>query len=236
LGEDALSWAHTEQRRAILWLRADGPHSFTHARGAMKLVVVPIAGLVLFLGLAKAPAADDKIVESPWYPLKIGTKWHYKVGANKFSMHVTKHEKVGDAVCGLVETSKDGNVVTSEQVGVKDDGVYRYSIAGQKPDVPFRILKLPPKNGDTWKVETKIAGQGFNGSFKLNEEDVTVPAGKYKTMHALSDGFAVPGDDGGKIKIVFQFWFAEKVGLVKQTIQFGERPELVIELEKFEAP
>src|SRR5271156_5038595 len=113
----------------------------------MQRVVVPVVGVWLALAVASAGAQEEKVLESPWYPLKIGTKWHYKVGANKFSMNVAKHEKVGDVMCGVLETSKDGMVLTSEQIGIKADGVYRYGIAGQKADVPFCILKLPPKNG-----------------------------------------------------------------------------------------
>jgi len=202
----------------------------------MNRVVTPLAGLLIVLGLSRAPAADEKIKESPYYPLKIGTKWHYRVGANSFVMHVAKHEKVDGTVCALLETSRDGQVLTNEQIGIKDDGIYRFSIAGQKPDNPFRILKLPAKKGDTWKVESKIGAQSFKGSFTVGEAEVTVPAGKYKAITAASDGFEIPDDNGNFLKITFNFWFVEKVGLVKQTIKIADKPEVVIELEKYEAP
>jgi hypothetical protein len=200
----------------------------------MRLNVIPLACLVILLGLSRAPAADDKIKESSYYPLKVGTKWTYKAGGSMFVIQVAKHEKIGDVVCGVLETAKDGNVIATEHVGVTGDGIYRYSVAGQKPDNPFRILKLPPKKGDSWKVEAKVGGQVFNGSFKLDEAEITVPAGKYKTFAAASDGFQLDDGNGNQIKISFKFWFAEKVGLVKQTIQVADKPELVIELEKFE--
>jgi len=200
----------------------------------MKRIISSLT-LLLLLGLVSARAADDTVLETPYYPLKVGSKWTYKVGGSAFTIEVAKHEKVGDVMCALLETSKDGQVVTSEHVGVKTDGVYRYTISGQKPDAPFRILKLPAKKGESWKVEAKIAGQGFNGSFTAGDADITTPAGKFKTVTAFSDGFEVPDPNGGTLKITFKFWFAEKVGLVKQTIGVGDRPEVVIELEKYEA-
>jgi hypothetical protein len=199
----------------------------------MRRKVVLACSLIL-LGLMSTPAADDKIKDSPYYPLKVGTKWTYKVGTNSFNMQVTKHEKVGEVLCGVIETSKDGNVVLTEYVGVKDDGVYRFSPAGDKVDA-YRVLKLPPKKGDSWKVELKMGGQVFKGAFKVDEAEITVPAGKYKTFVATSDGFEVTDPNGNQLKLVLKSWFAEKVGLVKNSIKLADKPEVIVELEKFES-
>lgn len=198
----------------------------------MKLGIVPLAGLLLFLNLAGA--ADDKVKDSTYFPLKIGTKRHYRVGATKLILQVAKHEKVGDVMCALIETLKDGNIVTTEHVAVKDDGVFVYSNSGQKPDMPFQIMKLPPKKGDTWTVMVKFMNAELKGNFTSGEEEVTVPAGKYQAVTATSSGFQAPDGEGNMQDIVFKFWYAPKVGQVKQTIKIGKRPEIAIELEKFE--
>jgi hypothetical protein len=201
----------------------------------MKNTIPALAGLFLFTSLLATQAADEPIVTA-YYPLKIGTRWQYKVGGNSLTVKVTKHEKVGDLNCAVLETSRDDQVVATEHVGIKADGVFRYSLGAIKPDPPFRILKLPPKNGDSWDIQSKVGGETLSGKFTLKETEVTVPAGKYKALLAVSDGFTVPDPKGNKIKLVFKFWFAEKVGMVKQTFQVGDAPEVVIELEKMELP
>lgn len=200
----------------------------------MKRCIVPLAGVLLSLNLAGA--ADDKVKDSTYFPLKIGTKRHYRVGATKLTLQVAKHEKIGDVMCALIETLKDGNIVTTEHVAVKDDGVFVYSNSGQKPDVPFQILKLPPKKGDTWKVMVKFMNAELTGGFTSGEEEVTVPAGKYQAVTATSSGFQSPDGEGNMQEVAFKFWFAPKVGQVKQTIKIGKRQEIAIELEKFESP
>jgi len=213
-----------------------GIHSCKDNEGPMRQFYLACAG-VLLLTVTGTPAADDKAKTSPYFPLKIGSKWHFKTSAAKFTQQVIKHEQVGETLCALMEMTKDGTVVVTEHLAVKDDGIYRYSIAGQKPDVPFRVLKLPPRKGDTWDVAVKVANDELKGTFVTGEEEVTVPAGKYQAVTATSKGFELTTGDGGKgAGIVFKFWFAPNVGLVKQTIKIGDRPEVVIELEKYEGP
>ncbi|MBL8798616.1 MAG: hypothetical protein JNM56_32265 [Planctomycetia bacterium] len=198
------------------------------------LGIVPLAGLLLSFNLAGA--ADDKLKESTYFPLKVGTKWHYRVGPAKLTLQVAKHEKVGDVLCALIETLKDGNIVATEHVAVRDDGVFRYTIAGQKPEMPFQVLKLPPKKGDTWKVAVKIGNEELKGEFVSGEEEVEVPAGKYQAVTATSKGFQAPDGEGNMQDLSFKFWYAPKVGQVKQTIKIGKRPEIAIELERYESP
>jgi len=199
---------------------------------------------LLLSAMAVELAAQDKLKETPYYPLKVGTTWHYRAGDSKFTIRVVRHEKVGDAFCALLETTRDGKVVGSEHLTVAADGVYRYDLAqrirsisdGKKTvaDVfgsfrpPMLLLKLPPKKGDSWKVDSQSDGKTFRGRFQVAEQEITVPAGTYKTFRVTSQDLEVYS-----LKPILTTFFAAGVGMVKQIIEMGDA-KIEIELEKFE--
>lgn len=203
----------------------------------------------LVLLLTALLPAQDKMKETPYYPLQVGTTWHYRSGESKFSVRVVKHEKVGETLCALLESTRDGKVVGSEHVAVTAGGVYRHDLtsmlpkreANDKPKSsevavkdalkpPLLVLKLPPKMGDRWKIDSKSDGKVFRGGYKVDEEEVKVPAGTYKTFRVASDDLEV-----NSLKPKITTFFAEGVGMVKQIIEVGDA-KATIELEKFETP
>jgi len=188
--------------------------------------------LVLFVavaGLSAVGQEKDQFRESPYYPLQVGNTWNYKLGDMKFTMRVAKHEKVGEALCARVEMSIDGKVQAYEHIAVTADGIYRHSFEGKKAEPPVRFLKLPPKKGETWEVNSKVGGESLKGTFKAGEEDnVKVPAGTYKTVTSATDDL-----DANGTKISFKYYFAENVGMVKQDLDIAGQ-KAVIELEKYE--
>src|SRR5579885_1199326 len=134
----------------------------------MRLVIA----CLLFSFAVVELAAQEKLNETPYYPLKVGSTWHYRAGESKFTIRVAGHEKVGDVTCALLETIREGKVVGSEHLAVTADGVYRYDFTlpqsqsdpkdktktvkqpvKQSLKPPILILKLPPKSGDGWKVD-----------------------------------------------------------------------------------
>jgi hypothetical protein len=181
---------------------------------------------VLALALACGAWAQDAPKESSYYPLKKGTTWTYKVGGTPTSitMQVTGYGKDG----AKVETLVDGKSVAAEHVLVKDDGIYRTTFMGIKPDAPVRFLKLPAKKGEKWTVDTKVQDQPIKGTFITEEDEVTVPAGKFKALKAEAKDFSAAG-----MKMAVSYWFAEKVGIVKLSFSLAGR-DTVLELEKFE--
>ena len=200
----------------------------------------PLLVYPLLLAAAAQLAAKDKLKETPFYPLQVGAVWHYRAGDGKFTIRVVKHEKVGDTLCALLETRRDGKVVGSEHLAVAADGVYRHDLTAglPKPNAspvtrrmkpPVLVLKLPPKKDDSWKVDSKSDGQTFHGEFRVDEQQITVPAGKYKTFRIRSEDLEV-----NALKANITTHFAEGVGMVKQVIEIGDS-KVVIELEKFEA-
>src|SRR5947209_10767141 len=154
----------------------------------MKRFVVGSAAF-LFLAVACTLSAQETGKDSPYYPLKKDTTWTYKVMGNSIVMKVTGSDKDGTKV----ETIVNGKAIASEHIIVKDDGVYRTQINGQKPDAPVRFLKLPPKAGESWEVDTKIQGQAIKGKFETSNEEVTVTAGKYKTLKVEGKDFDIAG-------------------------------------------
>jgi hypothetical protein len=182
---------------------------------------------------APSPLGDKSTTD--YYPLAVGNTWKYRVGENSFTLKVTKQEKVGGkdkesgVECARLELIVNGKTTSFEHIAVKGDSLLRYSHEGKSVNPPIPFLKLPPKKGATWDFEAKIDGQPVKGKFVAGEEVVKVPAGSFKTVTVTSQDTEVNG-----VKISLKYYFAEKVGLVKEVIEFaGER--VVIELEKFEA-
>ena len=202
----------------------------------MKLLMRILFGcLPLFIAVNELPA-QEKLKATPYYPLQVGTTWHYRAGESKFTIRVVRHERVGDTLCALLETTRDGKVVGSEHLSVTDDGIYRHSLSMQaknpvqrtlKP--PLLIMKFPPKKGDSWKVDSKGDGKAFRGSFLVGEQEITVPAGTFKTFRVASQDFEV-----NSLRPSITTFFADGVGMVKQIIEVDDS-KVEIELEKFEA-
>jgi hypothetical protein len=192
--------------------------------------------LPLLLAAAAGLAAQDKLKETPYFPLQVGTTWHYRAGDSKSIIRVVRHEKIGDTLCALLQTKRGDKVVGSEHVAVAADGVYRHDLTvtaeksvTQTLKPPMLVLKLPPKKGDTWKIDSKGDGKTFRGGFLVDEQQITVPAGTYQTFRVASQDLEV-----NSLKPIITTFFAEGIGMVKQIIEVGD-VKIEIELEKFEA-
>ena len=187
---------------------------------------------VFVLGGFTCLHGQEGMTETPYYPLKVNTRWDYQVkGQNTtITMKVAKHEKVGDVMCAVIETIVNNNVVATEHVRADKEGVKRYMFMGQKADPPVLFLKLPYKKGDKWTVDTKVMGQATKGTFQYDEEVVDVKQGKHKTIVARSNDFEAAGQ-----KVSTTYWFAEGVGMVKQQANIAGT-DVTLELTKFEMP
>jgi hypothetical protein len=190
------------------------------------------AAVAVMLMAATASWAQEKMPETPWFPLAVGTTWHYRSGDSKFQIRVAAHEKVGADMAAKLETVRDGKVIATEHVRVTADGVRRLDVAygGIKEDIqpPILLLPLPPKKGDAFNVDSKINNRVYKGTFKIGEDEVKVPAGTYKALMVVGQDLEVEG-----VKPSMTTWYAENVGMVKQRISVGETKR-EFELEKFE--
>jgi hypothetical protein len=196
-----------------------------------------LAYLALVLPLALAlggvgRTADDKAAETPYFPLKVGDSWTYKMGDTRFTRKVAKVEDVDGQPCALIETTIGNRVASSERIAVKADGVYRYTTDDNKDhkfEPPLCFLKLPVKTGETWKVESSVAGTGkkVTGTFTTGEvAELKVGDKKYEKVVTVSSN----DYDAGGTKTKVTYYFAKDVGVVKQTVSV-EGQEVVMELE-----
>jgi hypothetical protein len=190
-----------------------------------------LASLTLFLALGWV-RAEEKLVETPYHPLKVGTTWTYKVvnapDSPSMVLKVARHEKVGDLLCARIETVVNGQAVANEYVTVTKDGIYRVSANGTRFEPPMLLLKLPPRKGDSWKVDARGGTEALTGNVRVTEEAVTVPMGKYDTFPATVTIQA------GAQKMETANYYAKGVGIVRVKANLGPGLDVLMELEKFE--
>jgi hypothetical protein len=190
-----------------------------------------LAGLsalvVLTVGIALS-AQETAPTTHPYYPLKVGNEWTYKVQGGPIKMKVTGTEKAGQGTGYKIEVTAGNKVSASETVGVTPEGVVRYNVNGVAAEKPILMLPTDPDVMKDWPVDTKAGGQTLKGNFRASREKVTVPAGTYDTVHVKGSDMTV-GTTTSNIDV----WFAKDVGIVKLKFSLGTQ-DATLELEKFE--
>lgn len=203
--------------------------------------------LLLVLALVAAPpalAADEKGKKpGPFeFPLKVGTTWVYRVGENRYSLKVTKLEKIGKQECARVEMSMGGSVVSHEHLAVapipsghKEQGtvaLMRYSFEGKEARPPIPLL-LVPADKTSWQVNSTIAGQALKGTFRKEtmKSPLKVVGKEYKdALKVWADNLTV-----NKVDLNITYYFVSGVGMVKQEVDLSGQ-KVTIELENVEFP
>jgi hypothetical protein len=189
-----------------------------------------IGPLVVLVSAAVASADGEKMPD--YFPLKEGTKRHYRVNANgqpgQLTTHVVKIEKSDGQELARMETVAPGSAMLTEHLSSSPKGVFRHRSNGVEAAPPVCVLKYPVKKGESWETDYKAGSQTIKMTSRVTgEEEVEVPAGKYKaiTVEAVAD---VAG-----MKTTTTYWFAADVGIVKQVASIGGFM-VTLELEKFE--
>jgi hypothetical protein len=170
-----------------------------------------------------------------YYPMKVGTKWHYQLDAGN-GQKVQLVSEIGgvDTINGKslarLEVAANGKKLpTTEHLQSDDKGVYRVRMNNMEVTPPIQLIKYPLKEGQTWGGETSAAGQKMKVECSEGKpEEVQVPAGKYQ---AIPTTITVTQ---GLIKLKNVFWFAEDVGIIKQRSEIGPQT-VTLELTKYEA-
>ncbi len=202
----------------------------------MRSIISVLIVLALSLpGAAQQPAQKAKTKEKTpaYYPLKVGTKWHYSVDSGNGQkvnvvIQIAKIETIDGKGLARLESVVNGEVKATEHVGVETGGIFRYRFNGVEFTPPLCLLKYPVKDGDTWETETKIGAQQITVSGKeASQRNLEVPAGKFDTISSKIENTV-----GGN-KISTTYWFAPEVGIVRQLVNMPDR-SVNMELVKFE--
>jgi DUF3108-like len=188
-----------------------------------------LAGLSVLavLTLAITLPAQEGAATHPYYPLKTGSEWVYKVQGGPIKVKVAGPEKVGSANGFKLETSAGNKVSATETVAVTKDGVQRFNVNGLNPEQPILFLPTDPDATTSWQVNTKVSNQAITGTFKVNKEKVTVPAGAYDALHVKGENMTI-----GSTQTTVEYWFAKDVGIVKLRFTLGTQ-DATLELESY---
>jgi len=189
-----------------------------------------LAGLSILaiLTASIAVSAQDASKPHPYYPLKTGAEWKYKVQGGPITVKVTGPEKVGMVSGFKLETSANNKVSATETVAVTEEGVKRFNVNGLNPEAPILFLPMDPTATKEWSVDTKVAGQTIKGTFKVNTEKVTVPLATYdNAIHVKGTDMEI-----GATKTTVEYWFVKDVGIVKLRFTLGSQ-DATLELESY---
>lgn len=194
-------------------------------------------------GLAVVPVQG----QDAYFPMRVGSEWHYKklvaedqkvlpgeggtivVRVARLDEVVFKEEKGKKETAQVytLETSyvdkKNADKKLTEQVAVLPDGIYRFSSAGKaiKPPLPFL------KKEQSWECDATTNDTPIKGTFLRGEDEISVPAGKFKTITASASKLQI-----GEQTMSVKYWFAPNYGIVKQYLKVNNY-DVVLELQEY---
>jgi hypothetical protein len=209
-------------------------------RLAWATVAALLAAIPAPTGAATPPVGDT------YYPLAKGAKWTYTTdyGDDTLLVHeVTGTEKVGETECFIVEHKTVGpalgtRLMRKEWLAADEDGTKIHKVSRGKSELdvvkPFFKIKHVLRKDDEWKGAAKAEENAPMYEYRVEgEEDVEVPAGKYKAVKVH-----VKIESGTRHSAEGTEWYAKNVGIVKSEITIkagGEDFTMIAELKKFDA-
>jgi hypothetical protein len=197
-------------------------------RRTLRLLVGAIVVLSGSYLLAQPPKGSGE----EYFPLIKGAKWTYKVGDNEVIVTVVKSETINKEEHFQVDTIVGKEPKTSEWYVVRPDGIYRTKVKDDKIEPPIKVLPLPIKKDETWKVESKLGTQSIKGSLKIvnDKEKIKVQGTEYETV--LIEGKDV---DVAGAKTTLRIWLAKDRGIVKEEFLLQGGETLLLELKNYTA-
>jgi hypothetical protein len=176
------------------------------------MLALALTVFVPVVGAAPKPKGDDKPV--PYLPTTVGDTRVLESTWNGKSTETTEWVTAIETKGGMTVVSftrKEGGP-TMYQYGASADGMFRVSSGELVYDPPYRLLKLPPKEGETWEVESPATPGNPSQKFKYTtgkEEEVEVPAGKFKSVRVEMEN-VING-----VVLRTTYWHAPGAGMVK---------------------
>jgi hypothetical protein len=180
--------------------------------------IVPIVAALSGSVVLAAPKAGER---PPIYlPTAVGAKLTYKAPDGHVVKTVTAvEEKDGRTVVTLNRKHSSGfeGALTYRLTG---DGVSLVAYADKPYDPPVCVLALPVAAKKAWEYDLPLDG-GPTARVKarvVGEEEVTVPAGKFKAVRVDTE-FRTPRAD----PILSSEWYAVGIGLVREVVGGEDR-------------
>lgn len=199
----------------------------------------------LILAPVPRPAAASPAAGDTYYPLAKGGKWVYSTDYaddTELIHEVTGTEKVGEVDCFIVEHKTVGptlgtRVMRREWLAADGDGTLIHKVSRGKSELdvvkPFFKIKHILRKHDEWKGQAKAEENPPQYDYRVEgEEDVEVPAGKYKAVKVH-----VKIESGSRHAAEGTEWYAKNVGIVKSEMTIrasGSDFSMVCELKRFE--
>jgi hypothetical protein len=192
------------------------------------------ASLFVALGcLGSVSAQDGK--DALYFPVEVGAKRVFEKTQNgkvtgTMTSTVTKVERTGDVYVVHWESDPGGGKEFPTVYEISPKGIVRIMAGNQKEVPPFPLLKVGGKAGESWSGSF----QGVPGTDpvkytlkSLAEEEVEVPAGKFKAIPVVMEYEAMPG----KAASITQ-WYAVGIGNVK-VLSKGDGIDVNVVLKSF---
>lgn len=187
----------------------------------------------MLLLLAAAVLAQD------YYPLEEGYSWTYKATVREKEREtvkkVTGKEKVGEHDCFVVEDDGMGGDFQKLYLSRTKEGLTVRNMR-RKIEQTYPWLKFPFDKGARWTTLLSSPETRDKAAIEFvvgDEEEVEVPAGKFKARRVLMTG----SEEGKDKRVEVSMWYAPDVGEVQRTVKLvrGEKvEEMSYKLLKFE--
>jgi hypothetical protein len=173
--------------------------------------MIRIAVALLSAGVCVAAPGVKEREPVLYFPIQEGATWVWEVrsgeGKTESSETVIKVESKDGKHTVTVDRGRDGVRVTGHYE-VSDRGLARVGGKGREAARVAVLLKLPAKPGDAWTID--LPGKEGKVTCTVGaEEDVTVPAGKFRAIPVTTEF------DLGTEKEKGTTWYAPGIGPVK---------------------
>ncbi len=199
-------------------------------------------------------AQEPVLLQSELYPLKVGTRWTYRVHDKKAEPNKAlpirrvviavereevyaekKLEKDGkeklEKYVGYILKSTSGSKSTLDHVVVTRQGVLKVHTAGTPLTPPLLFLKFDLVKGQkSWDWHSTSGNTTLKGTFNLSVGDVKILASKDPVNAVL---VAYRDHQPKEKQVEIDYWFAQGIGMIKQRVR-EQNHEIEIELEKYE--
>lgn len=183
-----------------------------------------------FLVLFALPLRGQEGAE--YFPVNNFRTWTYRINGQEDRLVVTAFqvtEPIGGFRCYRYEGRMRNQIIVTEHLSVRKEGVYRVRHDNIDIDPPLLICKFPPTKGQTWKSEYKIGEKKVAVTFTTDMEEIPVP--KSKTNETKANALVIRAEIvNGEHSIKSTCWYAPNRGLVKQVLEEDDG-QITLELE-----